>query len=104
MDKHNFAGAIVAIVFSSLAFIISAYELFAVTSPIAHTTMAWLMVGFSFAAIVLSAYTLFSRKLIYPGLTAVCAILVGVLSVMAGVYYLLACMIIALLGIAIQLA
>ena len=104
MDKQNFAGAIVAIVFSTLAFIISAYELFAVTSLIVHTTMAWLMVAFSFGAIVFSGYILFSKKPIYPALSAVCAISVGVLSVIAGVYYLLACMIIALLGAAIQLA
>lgn len=104
MDRQNFAGAIVAIVFSTLAFIMSAYEVFAVTSAITHSAMSWSMVGFSFAAIVFSTYILASKKPIYPILCAICAIVVGVLAITAGVHFLLVCMIFAVLGATIQLA
>lgn len=104
MDKSDFAGATVALVFTSLAFVISVYELFALRSELYHTPVAWFMMCFSFGGMIFSAYIFNSKHPFFPILSIVCAVVVGILAISTSVHYLLACMAIALIGGIIQLA
>ena len=62
MKDDNVTGAGIALVFSSLGFIIAVYEIFAHASPIAHTPLAWTMASLLLAAIFLSAYMFYSKN------------------------------------------
>lgn len=104
MGSHNLAGATIALVFSSLAFLIGSYELFSSASVISHTVMAWIMASISLFAIFCSAYMYYSKHPFFPMMNIVCALVVGILAITTGVHYLLACMIITLIGCIIQLA
>lgn len=103
MKDDNVTGAGLALVFSSLGFVIAVYEIFALGSPVAHTPIAWTMAGLTLSAIFLSAYMFYSKHASFALLAIICVVIAGILGITVGLVYLLACMVLAFIGCVVEL-
>jgi hypothetical protein len=104
MDNRGTVGAGIALIFAIIGFILALYDIFSASSGIAYSSGAWFVGLFSLLAVVFSAFMFSSDNASLPVLTIISVIIAGVISIYLGLYYLLACMVLGLIGCIIQMA
>lgn len=100
MQSRKKMGISIALIFSGLAFALTLYDIFFSEDNIVHAHAAgtWFIGLFSLLAIILSI-GMFRCKNIIPGvLNTICLITAAIFSVFLGLYWILICLLIAIIG------
>lgn len=104
MENRGTVGAGIALIFTVIGFILALYNIFSAGSSVAYTSGAWFAGLFALLGVIFAAFMLSSNHSSLPVLTVIAVIITGIIAVYLGLYYLLACMLIGLIGGIIQMA
>lgn len=104
MDNRGTVGAGIALIFAIIGFILALYDIFSANSGVCYSSGAWFVGLFTLLAVIFSAFMFSSNNTSLPVLTIICVIIAGIIAIYLSLYWLLACMIISLIGCIIQMA
>lgn len=104
MDNRGTVGAGIALIFVIIGFILALYDIFSVNSGVAYSSGSWFVGLFTLLSVIFSAFMFSSNNTSLPVLTIICVIIAGIIGIYLSLYWLLACMVIGLIGCIIQMA
>jgi|GEM_PF-3317866 len=98
MENRSKLGASIALILGIVGFILSLYYIFSAHSGVMHSGGAWFLGLFTLLTIIFSA-SLYSAKSAIPlMLNVICIIIAGIIAIVLGLWWILICMIISLIG------
>lgn len=98
MKRRNKLGLIISLVFNLLAFALACYDIFSHNSGVTHATGAWFTGLLTLLAVVFT-FGMLSAKSVTPGvLNILCIITAGIFTIFLGMYWILICLLISLIG------
>ena len=98
MKSRSKLGTTIALLFSTIAFILALYDIFSNNSPIEHSACAWFIALFTLLAVIFSVSMYSAKKGASLVLTLLCSIIAGVLAIIVGTYWILICIVLTLIG------
>ena len=103
MSDQNQMGAGLALIFSIIGFIIALYDIFSMHSAVHNLPGAWWVGLFTLLALIFSGAMFTSRHPSVPILAVISVIIAGIIAISLHSWWLLICMVIALIGCIIQM-
>ena len=103
MNDQNQIGAGLALIFSIIGFIIALYDIFSIHSGVHSTAGAWWVGLFTLLSLIFSGAMFTTQHPSIPILAIICVIIAGLIGIYLASWWLLICMIIALIGCIIQM-
>ena len=103
MSDQNQMGAGLALIFSIIGFIIALYDIFSSHSMVHGSAGAWWVGLFTLLALIFSGAMFTSRHPSVPILAVISVIIAGIIAISLHSWWLLICMVIALIGCIIQM-
>jgi hypothetical protein len=98
MNSRSKMGISIALIFTIIAFILSVYDIFSSESGVTYSTGAWFTGFFTLIAVIFSI-SMYTAKSITPGvLNMLCIIIAGILTIFLGLYWILICLLVSLIG------
>jgi hypothetical protein len=98
MKYHSIIGRLIIFLFTLLGLVLSLFALFSKQSLLAHSDGAWLTTLFIGLAFVTGLFICKTKTGTAVVLTLVFSIIAGTISVFMGMYWVLICMILTLIG------
>jgi len=103
MNDQNQIGAGLALIFSIIGFIIALYDIFSIHSGVQGHAGAWWVGLFTLLSLIFSGAMFTTQHPSIPILAIICVIIAGLIAIYLASWWLLICMIIALIGCIIQM-
>ncbi len=98
MESRSKMGTSIALIFGIVGFILALYYIFSVNSGVTHSGGAWFVGLFTLLTIIFSA-SMYSAKNTTPFvLNLICIIIAGIIAIVMGLWWILVCMVISLIG------
>lgn len=98
MERRNKTGIIITLTFSLIALFLALYAIFSPTSFAYHTNGAWLIALFSLGSMLMGLKMLKSPTGMTTAFNILLIILAGIMSLVMGLYWILFCLIVSLIG------
>ena len=102
-QDQNQIGAGLALIFSIIGFIIALYDIFSLHSVAHGSAAAWWVGLFTLLALIFSGAMFTSRHPSIPILSVISVIIAGLIGIYLHSWWLLICMVVALVGCIIQM-
>ena len=98
MENRGKLGISLALILGIIGFILSLYYIFSTSSNVMHTGGAWFIGVFTLLTVIFSV-SMYSAKNSTPViLNILCIIIAGIIAIVIGLWWILICMIISLIG------
>ena len=98
MERRNKTGIIITLTFSTIAFALALYAIFSPSSFTYHANGAWLTAIFSLGSMLISLRMFKAKTGTVTAMNVLLIILAGIMSLVMGLYWILMCLIISLIG------
>ena len=98
MESRSKMGTSIALIFGIVGFILALYYIFSVNSVVHHTGSAWFVGLFTLLAVIFSASMYGAKSSPSFILNLICIVVAGIIAICIGLWWILVCMVISLIG------
>jgi hypothetical protein len=98
MHSSNKFGTLLAVIFTSISFILCMFYIFAKDSAYMHLTSSWFASLFSLLGLIFTLSLFRANRPAPLMLAVICIVLSGLFAIAMGVYWVLICLVISLIG------